>query len=180
MDLNIERILGIVDKLTIVVKGLRGASFAFAIAAVAGGLMFWIGLAMAFGPWWLGFVPALIMSIPGFGLWRFRAALEPTLELPAKIREIPTSGEEAIDEFAGVTEALSDVSESPFTPRAFWRAARGTKSAIDALQETSVGSVAMNSMALHPAALLAGGTAALWAALSFVVGGAVFAASIAL
>ncbi len=178
MDIDIERVLALLDKLTLVVRGLRFASLFFSIAALLGGLLFWIGLAFAFGPWWLGAVPAVLMSLPALGLWRLRMSLEPTLELPDKVRSLPTSGDAAVEEFSGVADALKDVSESPFTPRAFWKAARGTKSAIDAFQETSVGSVAMSSMALHPAAVLAGGTACLWAAASFAVGFVVFSLTV--
>lgn len=178
MELSVERVIGLIEKLSIVIKGLRFAALVFASGALLGALLFWVGLATSFGPWWLGLIPAIVLSIPALGLWRFRAALEPTLELPDRLRALPTSTEEVGEEFSGVVEALGEVKENPWTPRAFWRSAKASKSVLDWFQASAFGSVAIDSMALHPAALVAGATTCAFAAGAFVLGAFVFALSL--
>ena len=178
MELSIDRVIGLIEKLSIVIRGLRFAALVFASGALLGALLFWVGLATSFGPWWLGLIPAIVLSIPALGLWRFRSALEPTLELPDRLRALPRTTDEVGEEFSGIAEVLGEVKENPWTPRAFWRSAKASKSVLDWFQASAFGSVAIDSVALHPAALVAGATTCGFAAGSFVLGAFVFALSV--
>ncbi len=167
---DVERLLRILDRLSLVVRGLRGTALTFAVASLLGAVLFWIGLLRMGAPWWLGILPFVVFAIPAFGLWRLRAAMEPALDLPAKIRSLPVDTAGLGDDFSAVAASLAEAKVAPKSPRAFVASIRATKGALDALNETRIGSVVVGALPLHPAGLAAGGVACLWAAAVFIVG----------
>ncbi len=166
----LERLLGLLERLTIIVKGLRFVATVFIVLACLGGLLTLIGFVLAGWPWWLGFLLGLILALPAFFLWQFRKGLEQALTLPDRIRELPTSLEDVMDDLSPLSDALDGVIEKPKTPRAFIRSIKGTKAAMDVVNDSTYGQMIGGVSVLHPAALVAGGTLTLFAAGSLAVG----------
>lgn len=174
MNNYLQRLLGLIDHLTLVVRGLRAIAGIFLLAALLGGFLFFVGFLRAGWWWWLGLVLGLGVSFPALILWRFRAGLEPALAIPAQLRELPTSVDDVKDDLVPFIEALSTVVDKPKTPRAFIHSVRGTKAAIEAFNDSTYGRLLGGVTVLHPAALLAGGTATMFATGSLALGATMF------
>lgn len=170
MHASVERLLGLLDHLASVVRGLRVIVAIVGVSSVLGGLLLFSGL-LRFGlHWFLSLLPSVFCVIPAFvllGLWK---GLESATVLPEKVRALPHNSGGLTDDFSSVVTALRDTSERPKTPRQAWRSLKASKAAYDAFGETSIGGVIGGATSLHPAGLAAGGMASLWAVGYFVVG----------
>lgn len=174
LDQHLDRVARIVDRLSIIVKGLRAAAFGFSGLAVVGGLLAWIGIWRSPLPWWVGIIPGLILCFPALGLWRLRLSLVPSLSIGDQLRGLPSDVKDIGEDLGRFGDALGQVKASPRSPRAFIRAAKGTKSAVDVFLDTNAGRMVQGTMALHPALLMLGATSAMFATGSFVLGGFIF------
>lgn len=166
----LEHLIGLLERLTIIVKGLRLVATVFMVFAGLGGFLTLIGFLRAGWPWWLGLVLGLILSLPALFLWRFRTGLEQALHLPSRLRELPTNKEEVMEDLSPLVDALDDIVEIPKTPMSFVRSIKGSKAAMDYFNDSTYGQMVGGVAVLHPAALVAGGTLTVFAAGSLIVG----------
>lgn len=170
MHPSVDRLLGLLDHLAAIVRGLRVTIAIFAAAAVAGGLLLFSGL-LRFGlHWFLSLVPSVFCLIPAIGLFGLWKGLEAATDLPDKVRALPHDTGELTDDFSSVAVALRDAKERPKTPGQIVTSLRASKQAYDAFNATSIGQVVGGAVSLHPAGFVAGWAATLWAMGYFVVG----------
>ena len=166
----LERLVGILERLTIIVKGLRAIAGLFMGLAILGGLLMFVGFILAGWWWWLGLLIGLAMCWPAFVLWRFRVALEAAILVPTQLRAMPTSGEEVKEDLTPMLAVLDGMVEKPKSPRAFVKSAMGTKEVMDLFNDSHYGKLLGGIVILNPAALLAGGTMTMFATGSFAIG----------
>lgn len=170
MHPSVERLLGLLDHLASVVRGLRVVIALVAAASVLGGLLLFSGL-LRFGlHWFLSLIPAVFCVIPAFVLFGLWKGLDAATGLPEKVRALPHNTGGLTDDFTAVASALANAKERPKTPGQVWRSLKASKEAYDAFGETSIGGVVGGATSLHPAGLAAGWFASLWAVGYFVVG----------
>ena len=153
-----------------VIKGLRVAAMVFAAVALAGALLGFIGLIQIGAPWWFGLVVAVILATPAFPLWRFRAGLEPALDLPDRIRSIPDLAMGLKNDVSSLVVSLDNAEEKPKSPVAFIRSARTIRSAITEFQGSDMVELAQTAATLSPAGLVSGAGACLFAFGSLFIG----------
>ncbi|MFT7598601.1 MAG: hypothetical protein ACI8TP_001524 [Acidimicrobiales bacterium] len=165
-----ERVTRLLDHLTTVVRGLRAVAGVFLVMALAGGVLVFAGFVRAGWLWWVGLVLGAVVALPAVALWRFRSGLIPALGLPDLLRDLPTSVEEVKDDLAPMAAALDGVVDKPKSPWAMFHSIRGTKSAIDAFNDSVYGQLVGNAAVLHPAALMAGATSTVFATGSLLLG----------
>ncbi len=166
----LERLANLLDRLSQVVRGLRFIARVFAGFALLGGLLTMAGLLRASTPWWIALPVGLVVATPAFLLWRFRASLASAVTLPDRIRGLPTSVEDVVDDMGPIMDALKDVAHLPLSPRSFARSVRGSKAAIDAFNDSPYAKLVGGVAVLHPVALMAGATATMFAAGSLAFG----------
>mgnify|MGYP006950495424 CR=1 FL=1 len=171
---HLDRLGSLLDRLLLVVKGLQFAASGFAVTAIVGGLFAFAGFVRAGWAWWLGLMVGVILAVPALVLWQFRSRLEAALAIPDGVRALPTGLSEAQDDLGPLTAALAGIIDKPTSPRAFIQSIRGTKTALEAFNDSSVGRLVGGVTVLHPAGLLAGGTASLFAVGALFVGVAIF------
>ena len=170
MHPSVERLLGLLDHLASVVRGLRVVVALVGVAAILGGLLLFSGL-LRFGlHWFLSLIPAVFCVIPAFVLFGLWKGLEDATKLPAKVRALPHNTDGLTDDFTAVASALANAKERPKSPRQVWKSLRASKEAYDAFGETSIGGVVGGATSLHPAGFAAGWVASLWATGYFVIG----------
>ena len=166
----LERLARLLDHLSLIVRGLRFIATVFLGFALLGGVLTMAGLLRAGVPWWLSIPIGFVVAAPAVLLWRFRVSLESAVTLPARIRGLPTSVDDVVDDMEPIMSALKGVAPRPMSPRAFARSVRGSKAAIDAFNESPYVQLVGGVAVLHPVALLAGTTATLFAAGSLAFG----------